>query len=91
MTNGISEDRQKWLTYLVYLLLLFLTTVSGWLIVDRIGMPKEFVRLERYTEDKKAQSERYSCDMGRIEKSLATINGKLDNAIIYRYPRGGDG
>lgn len=89
MTNGISESTAKWLTYLVYIILTTLAISNGWLIVKQVELPDRFVRLERYSEDKKATLERYLCDIGRIEKALSAINAKLDHKIVYNIPSDG--
>lgn len=77
MTRGISEDKAKWLTYLVYLLLMFLTAVTGWGYYksdknqETISkLPSEYVRLERYLSDKSS-----------ITREFDGINKKLDTLI----------
>ena len=78
MTDGLSESKAKWLTYLVYILLSTLAVSNGWLIIKQSELPDQFVRLERYTADRTTEADRYQCDMTRIEKALETINAKLD-------------
>jgi len=77
MTNGLTSAQIKWLTYLVYFLLAVLTLITGWNTVetrkntDRFtGLPKEYVRLERYNRDQ-----------DRLYESLNLMNRKLDRLI----------
>jgi len=78
MTNGLSESKIKWLTYLVYLLL-----VLGMAIVSRqqyqIGQIQETkVSKDRYLKDDEIRRERYSCDISRIEKNIDRVGSHLD-------------
>ena len=59
MTNGLSDSKVTWLTYLVYILIAFLTLITGWqqFMVTSIQaeiktMPDKYVRSERYLTDK---------------------------------------
>ena len=87
MTKGLSESQVRWVTYLLYIVLVVEGAIIGWHTVQLFELPREFVRLERYTEDKEATAERYSCDMARIERALDSINSKLDTKLIYNVPK----
>ena len=59
MTNGLSDAKVTWLTYLVYILLAFLTLITGWqqfmvasLQAEIKTLPDKYVRSERYLTDK---------------------------------------
>jgi len=59
MTKGLSDAKITWLTYLVYLLLVFLTLITGWqqfmvaaLQAEMKLLPDKYVRSERYLTDK---------------------------------------
>ena len=67
MTNGLNNNRVKFLTYLVYVLLTLLTAVSIYHFTEITTLPETYVRLERYI-----------CDMAKIEKQLDRIIDKLD-------------
>ena len=81
MVESEERERTKWLTYLVYLILTFQTVTLGWLVVKYAEMPDKFVRLERYSEDRKASMDRYTYDMTRMENLLAAIDRKLDKIV----------
>jgi len=72
------DEKTKWLTYLVYLILTFQTITMGWLVVKFTEMPDRYVRLERYVEDKKTTMDRYNFDITRIEKMFDAIMKRLD-------------
>ena len=72
-----SNGKVQWLTFLVYLLLAFLTALTGWqqIQVTRLEtrvniLPKEYVQLERYL-----------CDKANLTEQLKSINAKLDRLI----------
>lgn len=70
----MPENNNRYLTILVYVLLSVITVLSGWNSVSLSGfkdsMPKEYVRLERY-----------SCDIKEIREQLRGIDNKLDQII----------
>jgi hypothetical protein len=81
MTEGLNRTQAKILTFLIIFLLTFLTFLSGWSKyeshqnVQRFHeLPKEYVRLERY-----------SCDQNRLYESLRDMNRKLDRLIEQRH------
>jgi len=74
-------EQTKWLTYLVYLILTFQTVTLGWLVVKYVELPDKYVRLERYSEDRKSTLDRYTYDMTRMENLLAAIDRKLDKLV----------
>ena len=76
MTNGLSDAKVTWLTYLVYILLAFLTLITGWqqLMVSSIQaeikvLPDRYVRSERYLTDKRYSE---SC-LKEIQKDIKEI------------------
>ena len=87
-TSVPPDNRVKWLTYLVYLLLTLMTCMVAWntgQIVDakreiaaaKEALPREYVRLERYlSDDKKDAIERE-----RIYDGIKEVNAKLDRLI----------
>jgi len=70
MTNGLTSPAVKWLTYLVYGLLIILTIITGWNNVTISKLPDNYVRLERY-----------QADTLRLEQGVRDINNKLDRLI----------
>jgi len=59
MTKSLSDEKVTWLTYLIYLLLAFLTIITGWqqvmvtsLQADIKILPDKYVRSDQYTADK---------------------------------------
>ena len=76
MTNGLSEAKVTWLTYLVYLLLFLLTSITAWQQVTIAKMPEVYVRLERYKADVDARD----CSLTRIELKLDKLIDKHLNA-----------
>ena len=81
---GSDDRRTEWLTYLVYILLTFLTAVTGWgqIRVTRLeakmaSLPDHYVRLERYKAD--------TC---RVESLLTRISDKIDGVQIRCMPKG---
>ena len=84
MTKGLSENQAKMLQWLVWLLLVVVAGSNGWLIVDRVEMPDKYVRLERYTEDKKSTGDRYDCDMSRVEEALKLLNKNVHELLTRK-------
>lgn len=81
MTNSLDSSKVRWLTYLVYILLLYLTVLSG-LNSNRLSnLPDDYVRLERYQSDTHRQLERYQSDSERTRLKLCDIDKKLDRLI----------
>ena len=81
MTNGLTSPAVKWLTYLVYGLLIILTIITGWNNATISKLPDNYVRLERYQSDAVRIDQRYQSDTERIDQSLRDINNKLDRLI----------
>ena len=59
MTKSLSDEKVTWLTYLIYLLLAFLTIITGWqqvmvtsLQADIKSLPDKYVRSNQYVADK---------------------------------------
>lgn len=81
MTNGLNGNQVKWLTYLIYVLLTVLTTVSAgaWVKISMVesAMPDRYVMLERYKEDQR----RSACNADRIEAHVVRIESKIDTLI----------
>lgn len=77
MTENLDNATVKWLTYLVYILLVVLTLMSGWTTTKIAAMPDKYVRLERY-----------QADSGRIECTLRDMDTKLDRLIERGAGRG---
>ena len=73
MTNGLSTTQTKVLTWLVYALMFFLTTVTVAHTVQFMNMPEKYVLLERYKSDEIKNSD-----------SLRRIERKLDQLIMER-------
>lgn len=71
MTNGLTATSTKILTWLVYALIFFLTTVTGWQQIKLTNLSNEYVRLERY-----------KADATRSEGSLQRIENKIDQLIM---------
>lgn len=76
--NTLPESKIQWLTYLVYILLAFLTLISGWSkyesgkSLEAIGklredIPREYVSKERYIND--------------VVRRMDTIEAKLDRIL----------
>lgn len=78
MTENLDAAKVKWLTYLVYFLLVVLTLLSGWNTTKISNLPNNYVRLERY-----------QTDSSRIECTLGAINHKLDRLIERGLQKGG--
>jgi len=85
-TFGNRETR--WLTFLVYILLAFLTFVAGWqqVQVSGLGMkvdlfPKEYVTKERYLTDRYEMTERLKTLGQTMTNRLENIDRKLDRLI----------
>lgn len=66
MTNGLNKTQVKILTWVVYALIFFLTTITGWQQIQFFNMPDNYVRLERYKTD----SNRMDTTLGRIENKI---------------------
>jgi len=73
MTNGLSDTQTKLLTWLVYALMFFLTTITIAHTVQFMAMPEKYVLLERYKSDEL-----------KHESSLKRIEDKLDHLIMDR-------
>ncbi len=71
MTNGLTSTQTKILTWVVYCLIVFLTTITGWQQVKFTNLSGEYVRLERY-----------KTDSIRIDVTLNRMERKLDQLII---------
>ena len=71
-TDRLRTTQIKMLTYAIYALIFILTTVTAWNSVCINSMPNDYVRLERYKEDKKTQTDY----LIRIEKKLDYMIGK---------------
>ena len=59
MTKGLNDAKVTWLTYLIYILLVFLTLITGWqqfmvtsLQADIKILPDKYVRSDHYLADK---------------------------------------
>lgn len=70
MTDNLDAQKVKWLTYMIYFLLTVLTVMTGWNSATISGLPEKYVRLERY-----------QCDTTRVEKTLQSMNSKLDRLV----------
>ena len=71
MTEGLNTPAVRWLTFLVYGLIVVLTIMTGWHQATIGELPDNYVRLERYQSDNT-----------RIEQGLRDINQKLDALMI---------
>ena len=69
--DKLSESQVKWLTYLVYILLFFLTAGTIWSI-NRVS------EIEASLPEKYVQKDRYLCDQLKIEKKLDRILDYLE-------------
>ena len=76
MTKGLSESKIKWLTYLIYILLAFLTLITGWqqimvtsLQADIKILPDKYVRSDHYLTDKQY----FERSLGEIQKDIKEI------------------
>jgi len=70
MENGFNNAKVQWLTYLVYILLVVLTIISGWNTSSIQSIRDTYVPTERYLTDQV-----------RLDTALNRINGKLDRLI----------
>ena len=81
MTNGLSDSKVKWLTYLVYFLLAILSIVTAFNTYLISDLPKEYVRLERYKSDLINWNERYISDREIRDRNQTKIETKLDEVL----------
>jgi len=81
MTDNLDQSKIRWLTYLVYILLVFLTILAGWNTSKLACLPDDYVRLERYQADTKREFDRYQVDRERTRLKLNDIDSKLDRLI----------
>ena len=81
MTDNLDASKIRWLTYLVYILLAFLTILSGWNTGKLACLPDDYVRLERYQTDTRREFNRYQVDRESTRLKLNDIDNKLDRLI----------
>lgn len=81
MVEGLDDSKVKWLTYLVYFLLVVLSAVTGFNTYLISEIPKEYVRLERYKEDTKNWLSRYTSDIGVTRDEYKKLDTKLDKIV----------
>ena len=76
MTKGLYDAKVTWLTYLVYILLAFLTLITGWqqiMVTSLQGdikiLPDKYVRSDHYLADKQY----FERSLGEIQKDIKEI------------------
>lgn len=82
MTESLDKTRVRLLTYLVCLLLATLTIVTGWQQVMVASIEADLKLLP----DKYVRTERYSCDIERLEQYFIRIDNKLDKLYQGKTP-----
>lgn len=77
MTNGISDSKAKWLTYLICFLLSVLAFLTGWQQV-MVGQLEAEIRT---FPEKYVRAPRYETDLARVESYFCRIDSKIDRLI----------
>ena len=77
MTNGLSDKKVTWLTYLVYILLAFLTLITGWQQLMVATIQADQKAIEKTLPDKYVSKERYLTDKHFTETALGVIQSDV--------------
>lgn len=75
MNYNIKQEKIAWLTYLVYILLSFLTLTSVFNSMEIKEVKKDYVTIERY----KCDTDRIYTELSKISLKLDGLYGKLAN------------
>ena len=68
--KNLTSTQIKFLTYLVWGLLTFLTIATAWTMLELYNLPKNYVLLERY-----------QCDQESLKMGIEKLDRKLDRLI----------
>jgi hypothetical protein len=82
MTDGLSKTQTQVLTWLVYLLITFLTVCSGYFFIELSQVKKDYVTIEQYRVDEKRSSDSFCRLEEKIESLGIRIVNKLDKIIL---------
>ena len=74
---SIREDHIKFLGFIVTILLIIISGITGWHTTILASLPNNYVRLERY-----------NCDETKQQTTLQRIETKLDTLIMKRISGG---
>ena len=77
MVENLTKTQTRILTWVIIALTTFLTIIIGWQQVELSDLPKEYVRLERYTSDQS----KVQCSLDRLDRMLEKNFDKLDKKI----------
>ena len=81
MTKGLSDAKVTWLTYLIYILLAFLTLITGWQQLMVASLQADQKTLEKSLPDKFVSKERYLTDKHYTESCLIEIQKDIKEIL----------
>jgi hypothetical protein len=84
MTNGLSKTQTQVLTWLVYLLITFLTICSGYFFLELSQIKQDYVTIEQYRVDEKRSEDSFCRLEEKIESMGIRIGNKLDKIILQQ-------
>lgn len=82
MTDGLGKTQTQVLTWLVYLLITFLTICSGYFFIELGQIKKEYVTMEQYRVDEKQVNDTMCRLEAKIDQFANRIDNKLDKIIL---------
>ena len=72
---------QKWIMWIIGLLLLASTSVSAYSITRIDNMQSNFTTSQKYLSENYVMKSDYRIDLNRLEESLKCVNEKLDRLL----------
>ena len=82
MTDDLKAEQVKWLTKLVWVLLLLLSSITAWNSLEINNLPKEYICQDRYNKDMSQLEGHMSTDVERLRTTVKElridINTKFD-------------
>jgi len=73
---------QKWIMWIIGLLLLASTSVSAYSITRIDNMQSNFTASQKYLSENYVMKSDYRIDLNRLEESLKCVNEKLDRLLL---------
>ena len=75
---------QKWIMWIIGVLLLVSSSVSAYSVTRIDGMQDKFIQSQEYLHKNYVMKGDYRCDIDRLEEGMAIINNKLDRLLAER-------